>query len=230
MSTLTLVRHGQATAFAKNSDRLTTLGEQQAHKLGEAWALQNVSFNRILCGTLQRQRHTAEIACSYLPQCPALEYSPAFNEYDATGVTTTLADAVPELQALRNIYLEHRQSEDRNKYFQRFFESAMGFWMAGQVQPDGVETATAFFQRVETGLHKIMADAIGNQRIAIFTSGGVIGRTVQWTTAAPPANALELNWRIRNCSVTEFLFSKGRISLDLFNATSHLPPDMISYR
>ena len=73
MSVLTLIRHGQATAFAKNSDRLTTLGEQQAHKLGEAWAAQNVQFNRVVCGTLQRQRHTAEIACSYLQNCPDIE-------------------------------------------------------------------------------------------------------------------------------------------------------------
>jgi broad specificity phosphatase PhoE len=75
-----------------------------------------------------------------------------------------------------------------------------------------------------------MDDVGANQRIALFTSGGVIGRTVQWTMGAPLATALELNWRVRNTSVTEFLFSKRRISLDLFNATSHLPPELITYR
>ena len=228
MSVLTLIRHGQATAFAKNSDRLTTLGEQQAHKLGEAWAAQNVQFNRIVCGTLQRQRHTAEIACSYLQNCPDIEHAAAFNEYDATGITGL--ELNPELETLRNAFLRNRESENRNKYFQKFFEGAMLAWMAGKIESPGVESAAAFFERVEMGLRGIVNESTGNQRIAVFTSGGVIGRAVQWSTSAPIDTALALNWRVRNCSLTEFLFSGERVSLDLFNATGHLPAEMITYR
>jgi hypothetical protein len=45
---------------------------------------------------------------------------------------------------------------------------------------------------------------------------------VQTVLQAPEAMAIEVNWRIRNCSLTEFLFTHDRISLDAFNATPHL--------
>ena len=66
--------------------------------------------------------------------------------------------------------------------------------------------------------------------IAVFTSGGPIGVCVQHTLAAPKAAALDLNWRVRNASLTEFVCGRGRVSLDLFNATAHLPADLVSYR
>jgi hypothetical protein len=34
--------------------------------------------------------------------------------------------------------------------------------------------------------------------------------------------ALEVNWRVRNCSLTEFVFTKDRFTLDSFNALPHL--------
>jgi broad specificity phosphatase PhoE len=47
MSTLILVRHGQASAFEDNYDRLSSLGERQARLLGESWRerFSLVSFN-----------------------------------------------------------------------------------------------------------------------------------------------------------------------------------------
>ena len=234
MSTLTLVRHGQATAFAKNSDRLTTLGEQQAHRLGEAWAAEGIGFNRVLCGTLERQRKTAEIVCGYLVNAPEMEVDAAFNEYDATGVTTHLAGLLaerdPAFAALRSAFELHNGTEDRNKSFQRMFERLMTVWLEDGVAAPLVEPASTFFARVERALTVIVSNAEPNQRVAVFTSGGVIGRTVQWVTNAPPRAALELNWRVRNCSITEFLYSSGRVSLDLFNSTAHLPSKMVTYR
>lgn len=234
MSTLTLVRHGQATAFAKNSDRLTTLGEQQAHRLGEAWAAEGRSFNRVLCGTLERQRRTAEIVCGYLPDAPPIEFDAALNEYDATGVTTYLADVLARRDSkfadLRAAFEMHKGEEDRNKHFQRMFERLMTAWLEDGVAAPEVESASTFFARVERVLTGIITSLEPNQRIAVFTSGGVIGRAVQWTTKAPTRTALDLNWRVRNCSVTEFLYSGGRISLDLFNSTAHLPQQMVTYR
>ena len=234
MSTLTLIRHGQATAFAKNSDRLTTLGEQQAHRLGEVWAAEGISFNRVLCGTLERQRRTAEIVCGYLSNVPEMEVDAAFNEYDATGVTSHLAGLLSErdaeFAAMRAAFEAHKGAEDRNKYFQRMFERLMTVWLEDGVEAPVVESASAFFARVERVLTGIVTSAGPNQRVAVFTSGGVIGRAVQWATKAPPRAALELNWRVRNCSITEFLYSGGRVSLDLFNSTAHLPSKMVTYR
>jgi hypothetical protein len=58
--------------------------------------------------------------------------------------------------------------------------------------------------------------------VAAFTSGGFIGVSVQLALSAPDRSGLEVNWRVRNCSLTGFLFSGGRLSLDTFNAIPHL--------
>jgi hypothetical protein len=54
---------------------------------------------------------------------------------------------------------------------------------------------------------------------------------VQNVLNAPERSALEINWRVRNCSLTEFTFSRDRVSLDSFNAIPHLDdPALQTYR
>ena len=67
--------------------------------------------------------------------------------------------------------------------------------------------------------------------MAVFTSGGFIGSAVQLALAAPDRTALELHWRLRNGSLTEFAFTRERFSLDSFNTVPHLDdPALWSYR
>ena len=47
---------------------------------------------------------------------------------------------------------------------------------------------------------------------------------------APDATALNLNWRVKNGSVTRLTFGGGRVSLDSFNEVHHLPPELRSWR
>jgi hypothetical protein len=43
--------------------------------------------------------------------------------------------------------------------------------------------------------------------------------------------SLDLGWRLRNASVTTFLYTPGRFNLDSFNSLAHLAdPDEITYR
>ena len=61
--------------------------------------------------------------------------------------------------------------------------------------------------------------------------GGPIAVTVQSVLEAPDRMAGELNWRIRNCSVTELTFSGDRVALDCFNGVAHLTdPELLTYR
>jgi broad specificity phosphatase PhoE len=65
----------------------------------------------------------------------------------------------------------------------------------------------------------------------LFTSGGFIGSAVQRTLSGPVRTALELSWRIRNGSLTEFVFTRDRCTLDSFNTVPHLEnPDLWTYR
>ena len=62
MSTLVLVRHGQARPFQPNSDSLSETGVQQAVQLGEYWREQGITFDEVYSGALLRHRQTAEAA------------------------------------------------------------------------------------------------------------------------------------------------------------------------
>jgi hypothetical protein len=54
---------------------------------------------------------------------------------------------------------------------------------------------------------------------------------VQVVVGAPDRTAMELNWRIRNAAVTEFIFGRERVTLDEFNTIEHLSdPELVTYR
>ena len=229
MSTLTLVRHGQATPFEDITDRLSQTGEAQARKLAEYWLRHQIEFDEAHCGTLVRQRRTAEIVADLFAangrHFPAAQATADLNEYDADGILKRLAPALAEKDAeFRRLTAEfqaNRETPERNRYFQRLLEAAMKVWLKGEMDIAEVESLAAFSARVRRALEGITGGD-GGRRIVVFTSGGVIGFVVQSVLGAPAARALELNWRVRNGSLTEFVFSRDRFSLDAFNAIPHL--------
>jgi broad specificity phosphatase PhoE len=211
MSTLTVVRHAQARPFEKNSDCLSDLGEKQARALGEHWSRAGVEFDEVWCGSLARHCQTAALALGvFSGNAPRI--AAEFNEYDADGI---LRGYPPP------------SSFPDNRAFQKVFETAMERWMEGNA--NGAEAFADFRARVLRGLRSIQAGA-SNRRVLLFTSGGPIGVLVQTALGAPEQSFLDVNWRVRNCSISEFVFSRERISLDSFNAVSHLDPSAQSFR
>jgi broad specificity phosphatase PhoE len=204
MSTLTVVRHGQARPFDSNPDQLSALGEEQALALAAYWQRIGVSFDEVWSGSLQRQRQTAELACSVKPQI-----SDDWNEYDANGILHHFAPPY-----------ELEPGADRNRKFQKVFEPAMLSWLAAREHPT-VETWAMFRHRVTRALRQLQ-DGPSNRNVALFTSGGPVSVLVQTAIGAPERSFLEINWRVKNCSITEFTFSRERLSLDTFNALPHL--------
>jgi broad specificity phosphatase PhoE len=239
MSRLVLVRHGQATAFEADSDRLTALGEEQARLLGAWWARQRMAFTEVYTGTLERQRRTAQLAAGCAEAAglrwPAAVEMPEFNEYDVDGVMHRL---IPELArgdaaiaGLLTAFEAHRGGPEQNRHFQRVFEAAMTRWFEDSPACPAVEPWGVFRGRVCQALERILEIPGSGRQALVVTSGGPIGVMVQTLLGAPEAQALALNWRVRNTAVTEFLFGDGRVSLDLFNATPHLAREaQISYR
>ncbi|MEO7649288.1 MAG: phosphoglycerate mutase family protein, partial [Bryobacteraceae bacterium] len=100
MSTLILIRHGQATAFSEVTDRLSEIGVEQSRKLGEYWVRQGLRFDEVYSGPLERQRRTAEIAGRLYQEAglswPAVCVLPELAEYPAEEI---LGRGVPELSS-----------------------------------------------------------------------------------------------------------------------------------
>ena len=229
MSQLVLVRHGQAAAFTADSDRLTELGERQARELGRYLAARGTKLEEVHVGTLRRQRETAQLVGEALRAAglpfPEPREDAAWNEYDAGGITGRLGRALaardPSFAALQQAFEQKAGAPDRNRYFQRMFEALMDHWVSGEAQDDGVESFAAFHGRVSAARAAILAQE-GSRNVMVFTSGGPIGVCVQLALQAPPSVAVQINWRVKNGSMTEMLFSKDRLSLDSFNAIPHL--------
>jgi broad specificity phosphatase PhoE len=207
MSTLTVVRHGQARPFEKISDCLSETGEKQARALGECWKRAGIEFDEVWSGSLTRHRETAALAIAR-----DAKIAPEFNEYDAEGI---LRGYPPP------------SSFPDNRAFQKVFETAMQKWIDGTSEHG--EPFADFYARVQKGLQAIQ-DGPSNRNVVLFTSGGPIGVFVQTALGAPKESFADVNWRVRNCSVSEFVFSKERLSLDSFNSVAHLEPSLRTFR
>ena len=230
MSVLTLVRHSQASFFADDYDALSPLGETQARLLGESWARRSIDFDEVYCGPRARQRQTAEIVGSAFAQggrsWPGPVVLPELDEYDLGGILHTLAPHLarqdPAFAELLARYRRDEAGPNRERNFRRVFEALTLHWATTPSSHDGVEGFPAFRDRVEQALRRVMAKPGSGRRVALFTSGGFIGTSVRLALDAPDRMALDVNWRVRNCSLTEFVFTKDRFSLDSFNALPHL--------
>lgn len=229
MSTLTLVRHGQARPFEKDSDRLSELGERQARSTGEYWLRHGVVFDEVISGSLIRHRQTLEHAGVNPTMIDA-----GWNEYDAGSIIERLG---PKLALVDESFASRKREfeamgkgPDRNRYFQRMLETLMDAWLNGRVASDGVETFVAYRARVVAALKRLVDAEGSNRNVVVFTSGGPIGLCVQRVLRAPDAAFLDVNWRIRNCSISEFTFSRGRISLDTLNTMAHLDRELWTWR
>jgi broad specificity phosphatase PhoE len=237
MSTLLLVRHGQARAFDADSDRLSELGAEQAKRLGQHWVASGVELDEIHVGTLVRQRQTAELVAEAYAKAgrawPELRSSAAWNEYDAGGILGKLMPLLAKndetFARLVNDFQAAAARPDRNRYFQRMFEALMDRWEQGALVQDGVEPFAVFHARVSGAFQAVTAGR-ASRRVAVFTSGGPIGVCTQIVLDAPPRTALRLNWRVRNASLTEMIFSEGRTSLQSFNVDHYLEAELRTFR
>ena len=240
MSTLVLVRHGQARAFSESPDRLSLLGREQVRLLGRYWIEFDVRFDAAYRGTLRRQRESYETVAAEFRQAgipfPNPTTVPGLNEYGTQDLVSTIAPRLakrdPEFAPLWDDWHGNSESTGRNRRFQLMFEALVTRWVDGQLDEPSLEPWEAFRSRVVEALRTIRESQGSGKRVVTFTSGGPIGVAVQSCLGAPAHAALELNWRVRNASLTSFLFSRSRFSLDRFNETPHLSraPNSVTFR
>ncbi|PTT25502.1 histidine phosphatase family protein [Pseudomonas sp. HMWF021] len=236
MGSIYLIRHGQASFGADDYDVLSPIGVRQAEILGQHLADLGISFDRCLAGDLRRQQHTATSALEQFSArglaVPTLETDSAFNEFDADAVIRALIPAMLEdepeaIDILRN-------AAQNRAEFQRIFVLIIERWLAGTYDPPGLESWLGFVERVQGGLQRILEQADGNQKIAVFTSGGTITALLHLITRMPTRQAFELNWQIVNTSLNQLKFRGREVALASFNSHVHLQllkaPELITFR
>lgn len=233
MTQLLLIRHGQASFGTADYDRLSATGERQARLVGRHLAERGQHFDVILCGDMQRQRHTAELACAALPSAPELATDADFNEYDADALFAAYVPRVfadnPALGAQR----EHLHADRR--LFQKVFEQVTAHWLAGTAHDaPNCEAWVDFRARVGRALARLRSDYPRDARIGVFTSGGPIAVSIATAVDATDAKTIELNWSVYNAAISELRSTRDGWRMLGFNDIAGLEAagdaDLITFR
>jgi broad specificity phosphatase PhoE len=239
MSHLFLIRHGQASFLERNYDKLSTTGERQARLLGEYWSHRRMIFQHVYSGPRTRQIETARIVGDIYKDAglswPEVRIMQEFDEYDSEWVMESslagLAASNPQVRELQQAFLNATTPGEKHRTFQRMFEVVIGKWVGGEIQIQNVESWPEFCARVHRGLSLVCSANGSRENVAIFSSGGPIGVSLQRALSLSSENTLKVAWMARNCSFTEFLFSGDRFTLSSFNALPHLDdPSLLTYR
>ncbi len=210
MGNLYLVRHGQASFGADDYDMLSDLGVRQSVRLGQYFAVRKLKFDAVIIGGLRRHAQTwAGIAQGGGIQADALVW-PGLNEYDSEAV----------IRAIHPFPLEKVQSpEDYRAHF-RLLRDGLRQWMDGVISPVGMPTYPEFVRGVTSALDHVRSQCSGN--VLIVSSGGPISTAIGHLLGTTPETTVELNFRIRNSSVTELAFTPKRHMLVTYNTLPHL--------
>lgn len=236
MSTIYMVRHGQASFGSDQYDHLSEKGVEQSRVLSDyLWNL-GLSFNAVYSGEMTRQKDTAyEMLAVYQQNgipLPELKISAAFNEYNSKEIIMSFIGEAATQDPVLKKDLEHIFTD--KKAFQRVFEGAMSKWLSGEHQKPGMQTWDNFKKKVNDGLHKVMKENVRKKNVIIFTSGGPISAAMQIVLGTTDEHSLRLAWQIINTSMTKFVYDEDRISLASFNSVSHLElqkdKNLITYR
>ena len=204
MAELIVVRHGQAAFGHDNYDQLSDVGHQQSKLAGIALANMGWVPDRLVTGTLTRQRDTL----SSMGFEAAHEEHAGFNEYDFHDLLhTRFPEGVPDLVV-----------GDRKTHFRTLRETVLD-WQGGGLM-GASESWIDFTTRISTALN--FATTTDARRVLVVSSGGPIGQMTANSLNAPDPMMMELNLQVKNTSFTKFIFSKSRVFLQGFNATPHL--------
>jgi len=236
MSTLFMIRHGQASFGEKNYDRLSAIGFKQADITAKHWVRLRRHVDAVYVGRMQRQIDTAGALLSALDDNglaqPEVISEAAFDEYDSEAVfkaqLPSVLDAYPAVQERTDEILTDK------KLFHFVFHKAMNRWLSGEYDEPGSVTWEGFKQRVKDGIRRVIQEQGAKKQVAVFTSGGPISVAVQQALSLSNKMAMAQSWHIMNASITRFKYNPDGIALVGFNDVTHLEmekdPELLTYR
>lgn len=210
MSSLLLVRHGQASLGAANYDNLSPAGRQQARWLGEHFAATGLTVQHLVSGGMQRHQQTIDEAGLAVP-LPVPLIEPDFEEV-RVGVI---------LEAYIARHPEAAPSEVDARTIGPLLRKGLNAW--AREEATGLESWTDFHARTKRGLDRLLDN---DGTTVISTSGGVISVAIAQSLGLPPVQQIELFIRLMNTSVHHFVRAEDetgpRWQLHGMNAVPHL--------
>ncbi len=236
MSKLYFFRHGQASLGAENYDVLSDKGVRQAQILGEYLLKENISFDKIFVGPLDRQIDTFKAVEEQYRKNKKNLPTPIIIEglKEHNGIETmkiVLPDLIktdPYLITLEKSTKRDPKNAMRNAMLG--FQYFLSEWAEGNITVEGMPTWKEFRADVKEGLDQVLKATAKGETVGIFSSGGTISAiTAECLGLTTEKAVAELNFSIRNTSFSSFLYTNKKFNLLSFNELPHLKKDMITF-
>ena len=230
MSTVYLVRHGQASFGAADYDVLSERGQQQARVLGDAFARSKPRLHAVVSGDMQRHRQTAQACLEAMGRAPDWRSDAGWNEFDHVRVITAMR---PDFADPERARAELMRQADPQQAFQAMFEQAVMRWVGGAHDADYSETWAEFRARCMQALASVLDGLPSGSDALVFTSGGPIAALAQELLRIPDSDGFRLSWGLVNCGVTKLVRGRDGVRLSTLNGHAHFEGEhagLVTYR
>lgn len=232
MSTLYLIRHGQASYGAADYDVLSPLGAEQSRELGTYWGTREHALDAVYTGPRRRQIDTARNLCDAAAAVGTRYPEPTiiddFDEYPAFDL---LKHWMPILLAEDPEFAKLLSGGASARQMDLALDTIVTRWATGELDTGEHESFVDFVERVERGLRTVMSEQGRKKNVAIVTSGGPISVSLKLTLGIADERTLRIAWVVANASITEFRYRGDELTMVGFNHTHHLDRDgLVTYR
>jgi broad specificity phosphatase PhoE len=230
MGTIYLIRHAQAGSRDKY-DMLSELGHEQARLLGHHLAEQGVELSAVYAGGMQRQRHTAEIACEVIASkgitVPDVITDERWNEFSLISVYRAVAQHM--IEESPEFARDYREMQDAIRSDPHTTGGATGrcdaavvrAWMAARYDAYKGESWVAFRERIQACGARLTSND-SNSAIAVFTSATPVAILAAAALGLTDEKLLSILGVIYNSGITILRSREDDLRLFTFNSTPHL--------
>jgi broad specificity phosphatase PhoE len=224
--TVLLVRHGQASFGTGEYDALSPGGVVQAEALAAEIVRRELRVDRIVGGTLARQRDTIA-PLTALTGAP-MTIDRRWNEYDADDILDQYSES--------SVRLERRSrgaSRITTQEFQVVLEEALLSWITSTEPARPAEPWPAFYERSNTALDDLVGDLDRGETALVCTSGGVLAAICLRLLGAPDHTFVRFNRVTVNAGITKVINGSRGTTMVSFNEHGYLEKpggSLVTYR
>jgi broad specificity phosphatase PhoE len=200
MTTIYLVRHGQASFGAESYDKLSSKGETQAQELGKYLKKLMKEEPYIVSGSMQRHQQTAKISLDECFPTANIHTNSAWNEFNHRQVFEKYDPDFANPTVLKESIASAKNPE---QFLTEVFVKAAKRWTSNEYH-DYDESWVDFQARVTGALTELCNELTEKKpRYAVvYSSGGVISFLIGHLLGLSEEKTFNLMWAIANTSIT----------------------------
>lgn len=231
MSSLHLIRHGQASFGAEDYDVLSPRGVEQARALGGALARAGGRIDAIYAGPRRRHADTALHLRAAAAEAGAPLPAPiTVAELDEFPAIEMLRLWLPKLAAAEPELAAALAAGSPGRAAMVAVDRLMRAWAAGTLDVGELESFAEFVARVDRGLRAVMQAEGRGRQVLVVTSGGPISIAVRSCLDLGDEATMRIALALANASTSEIKWRGDETTLFSFNHVHYLPADLVTFR